>query len=69
MTKEEKRVKGQGEGEGESRGGLQSLSPTQLTQNVAFELNNETENPPINGCVGYAGSAQAEMGSGRRGKS
>ena len=68
MTKEEKRFKGQGEGEGESRGGLQSLSPTQLTRNVAFELNNETEleNPLINGCVG---SAQAEMGSGRRGKS
>ena len=59
----------QGEGEGESRGGLQSLSPTQLTRNVAFELNNETENPPINGCVGYLGSAQAKMGSGRRGKS
>ncbi len=50
MTKVEKRFKGQGEGEGESRGGLQSLSPTQLTRNVAFELNEtELENPPING--------------------
>ena len=67
MTKVEKRFKGQGEGEGESRGGLQSLSPTQLTRNVAFELNEtELENPPINGCVG---PAQAEMGSGCRGKS
>jgi hypothetical protein len=37
----------QGEEEGESRGGLQSVSPTQLTWNVEFELNNEIENPLI----------------------
>ena len=72
MTKEKK--EGQGEEEGESRGGLQTVSPTQLIWNMEFELNNnEIENPLINrqSCQSrsaYIGSAQAEMESGRREK-
>ena len=47
MDDDQGEKEGQGEEEGESRGGLQSVSPTQLTWNVEFELNNEIENPLI----------------------
>ena len=48
MDDDQGEKEGQGEEEDESRGGLQSVSPTQLTWNVEFELNNEIENLLIN---------------------